>query len=67
MSGRWLGWTFLLFLFFLDSPSDPFFERRPQVNVLASLPLLAVDLCNEDVSLVVVVVVVVAVVVLLPV
>lgn len=55
MRGRWLGWIFLFFLFLLDSSCDSSFERRLNAKVLANL--LLVDLCSEDVSLVVAVVV----------
>jgi hypothetical protein len=60
--GRWLGCIFLFFLFRLDSFSGSSFSRRPKVKLLANLLLLlVVDLCSEDVSLVVVVVVLLSV------
>lgn len=51
----------MFFLFLLDSLSESSFSRRPHVNVFVSLLLLVVDLCSEEVSLVVAVVVLLSV------
>lgn len=67
VSGRWLGCIFLLFLLLPPPPwfslascavlSNSSFDRRPHGNVLASLPLLVADFCEDDDALVAVVVV----------